>query len=504
MEFRLFQSLLQSLGSAEVIRLNYSGESGNYPRLIDAIRLTKSSTPAFVEMVTSLVTMPMDAVRRLPRSGIDRISISLHSLDADRFRAIYGGGALRSLEERVEALLQAGHDEARAPVIDFSMVAMLANVDELPRVGAFAAATGATSFSIHPVIQRAGVPEVFVPEMAETFQEQVRASVAAARKPDSEFKILVARPRACGDGPFTCEQNPFETTHILSNGDVVPCEVMDRQALGNVNNASLDEIWHGPEYRTFRARYAAGQLAECATCIFRAPVTEIGAVRTSWGWHDRDESGTLWSRTNSSFECEGRGRDSLVVHGLLPPGPQGNEIEFFRDGERVAGVRNGGNRPEPFHVTLRLDDSPVQRFVAKAQQGFSPWRNGMSQDTRELGFALFGVEHGSTNARRPVRLAIAPLNSRLKRWTADALLWSLKPLQRLGGSLPAPPAPHPLTGDSVGVIIPSRENATRTGGVSRGLASGGGQADRSNRGRDRGEWHAACSLCRVDVGVSRV
>ena len=100
-----------------MIRLNYSGESANYPWLIEAIAKTKAMTRAQVEMVTSLVSMPVETIRRLAGSGIDRVSISLHSLDQKRFPMLYGGGALESFERRLHACFRrpgTNHDLPRS------------------------------------------------------------------------------------------------------------------------------------------------------------------------------------------------------------------------------------------------------------------------------------------------------------------------------------------------------------------------------------------------------
>lgn len=470
----MLESLLSSLDCVEVIRLNYSGESANYPSLIEAIEKAKAATCAHVEIVTSLVSMPMETIRRLATSGIDRISISLHTLDQRKFPILYGGGALDSFERRLESLLHAARRESRPPAIDFAIVAMNSNVTELPAIAALAAESGASSLSIHPVIRRSGVPPLFDLEagedgkVTEAFQIALDSNVQAARDANPGLRVSVARPPEFSHhcGAFTCEQNPFETVHILSNGDVVACEVMDRKAFGNLRSSTLSDIWHGPEYRDFRESYARDDLPGCAGCIFRAPVTEIGAVRTSWGWHDRDESGTLWSRTMSSFECERNGQDSLVLRGLLPSGPQSNCVEFSRDGQRIAIVRNEGDQALQFQVELGLDHSArINRFIACVEHGISPWRRGLSNDARELGFALFSADFSTMAPVLPQPattqfVAASALN--LNRNAADFLFMAARPLQRIAAvqRLLTPARIQPPPDDSLAVIIPERGNAT--------------------------------------------
>jgi radical SAM protein with 4Fe4S-binding SPASM domain len=474
MNLAMFESVLSSLDGPEIIRLNYSGESANYPWLIEAITETKTLTRAHVEMVTSLVSMPIGTIHRLAGSGIDRVSISLHSLDQKRFPILYGGGSLDSFEQRLKCLLQAVREQSRPPAIDFAVVAMHSNVTELPAIASLAAKSGASSLSIHPVIRRPGVPPRFDIEageegrLTEAFQSALNSNVKAARDANPGVRVSVARPPDAGQhcGAFTCEQNPFETVHVLSNGDVVPCEVMDRKSIGSLRSSTLGDIWRGPAYNEFRDRYARNEIPECANCIFRTPITETGAVRASWGWHERDEGGTLWSRTTSSFECDGNGQTSLVLSGLLPSGPQSNSVEFLRDGQRIAFVQNKSVRSLPFRVELRLDDSAqVNRFVARVEHGFSPWRRGLSNDTRELGFALFSAEltekAPALRPRATTRLATASALN-LKGKSADFLFSVLGPLQRIAAARAAlPPVPcRPLPDDSLGVIVPERGSAT--------------------------------------------
>ena len=473
MTMEMLESILSSLDRPEIIRLNYSGESANYPWLIEAIAESKAVTRAHVEMVTSLVSMPMGTIRKLAGSGIDRLSISLHSLDHKRFPILYGGGSLDAFEQRLECLLQTARQESQPPAIDFAVVAMHSNVTELPALVSLAAKSGASSLSIHPVIQRLGVPRRFDIEtdgegrLNEAFQRALDSNVKAARDANPGVRVCVARPPDLGHhgGAFTCEQNPFETVHVLSNGDVVPCEVMDRKAIGNLRSSTLRDIWRGSGYGDFLDQYAKNEIPECASCIFRTPVTEIGAVRTSWGWHERDESDTLWSRTTSSFDCEANRQTTLILTGLLPSGPQSNCVEFLRDGQRIAFVRNNGEESLTFRVGIGLDDSAqTNRFIARVEHGFSPWRRGLSNDTRELGFALFSAELTTVAPALPqavtTRLARTPAPN-LNRKAADFLFRVLVPLQRIAATQKvfSPIPTRSLPDDSLGVIIPERGSA---------------------------------------------
>jgi MoaA/NifB/PqqE/SkfB family radical SAM enzyme/GT2 family glycosyltransferase len=470
MDFGMFESLLNALDDPEILRLNYSGESANYPRLIEAIAKAKALTGAQTEMVTSLVSMPMETLLKLPGSGIDRISISLHTLEKSKFPMLYGGGSLEGFERRLDALMRASRLETRPPVIDMATVAVQSNVNELAAVSSVAAACGATSLSVHPVIRRPGVPELFHIEvqpggrMVEDFERELEASIARASDINPGVRISVARPPNCAvpRGSFTCEQNPFETTHVLADGDVVACEVMDRIPLGNLRQTGFREIWQGPAYADLRSRYDRDEVPECTACIFRAAVTEIGVVRTLWGWHDRDGSNALWSRTACSFECEGKREGMLILTGMLPPGPGHNNVEILRDGERVGIARNESEQPRELRIVIAVDSSQeTNRFIARTEHGFSPWRRGEGNDTRELGFALFGAHFGAATptSLEPAAKASKAWNSAMKRKVAENLLRALKPLEAVApGGILSRGRPRGVPADSLGVIIPERGN----------------------------------------------
>src|SRR5688572_13588692 len=57
MDFNLYASILGQLRNPEIIRLNYSGESAHYPRLIEAIGLAHA-TGAFTELVSAFSSYP--------------------------------------------------------------------------------------------------------------------------------------------------------------------------------------------------------------------------------------------------------------------------------------------------------------------------------------------------------------------------------------------------------------------------------------------------------------
>jgi len=421
MDFRLLEELIGVLDRPECIRLNYSGESMHYPRLADAIRLAKQ-TGASVELVTALASADEEMLRAIVCSGLDRLGISLHTVSTGEWAGIYGRGSLDRLFSRLDRLLSLREESgAGRPELEIAFVAMEANLREFPAVVSLARRKGITLVTVLPVIRRGLAAETFTAErddrglLRDEFRAALREAVARARAAFPAVEIRGGPEIECtgasvpgavepGTRIRTCSQDPWTTVHILSNGDVVPCEVQDTLVLGSLRDQSLPLIWRGEAYREFRRAFVSGLNPACLACEWKVADSTSALMRelsaTDWenpqflrGWHSRDGAGTLWSKREGVLLLP-RGR-ALVLRGALPPSgferPIGLEIRC--DGTPVGRVVNPtagllrfsacaevNKGSEPMVVSLRADDT------------FCPARAGVNSDARELGFALFGIE----------------------------------------------------------------------------------------------------------------
>lgn len=75
---------------------------------------------------------------------------------------------------------------------------------------------------------------------------------------------------------LSCCTNPWYSVSIKANGDVVPCCMafpdMEELTYGNLNDASLKEIWQSDKVKEFRKMHQTNQLPEyCQKCYSRSP-----------------------------------------------------------------------------------------------------------------------------------------------------------------------------------------------------------------------------------------
>ena len=428
MPFPLFESLVRQVDGPRRFLLNYSGESTVYPELIPAIRLARS-TGAAVELVSVLASAPDALLEPLASSGLTRLTVSIHAADSASFDGIYRYSSFETLRARLVRFVELCRTVPRPPVVDIAFVAMQRNLGALTDVAELAGGLGLRAVSVFPVIRRDEIPVVFPEELTplgahrDPFRERVARGVeeAGRRFPEIAFTIcnplftssgapLGEVPAPCpGDLPagaqiHSCEQNPWETAHVLSNGDVVACEVHDKTPLGSLARQSLAEIWHGDAYRRFRAGYPRGESEECRTCPWKTAYlprrlhSEIlgsrGPSAQLWhGWHQPSGERHLWASPQAAAVLEPRpGSRALHVSGTLPPGPEGqvNELSVVCNHVPLGRIANSSAGMLPFGTDFAVPASAGLPWHVEFRTAhvFTPASRGTGPDQRDLGFAL--------------------------------------------------------------------------------------------------------------------
>ncbi len=493
MDFDLYRSLIESLEEPEIIRLNYSGESAHYPYLIEAIELAHQRG-AFVELVTAFASYPQHKIDALVESGLDRLTVSLHTLDEKQFDAIYRYSSLAEMKSKLAALRGAQQRLGRLrPLLDFAFVALQENLAQLPGIAGYARELGVSHIAIHPLIRRDEIPVQFPLEIEGTrlrpgFIDAMSQAVDRARAdfPDIRFNPstcelasehelnahpqYTARPLPDGARIFSCDQSPWDSVHVLANGDVVTCEARDKTILGNLRTHSLPEIWHGEAYQQFRRVYQDGHDAACRACPYKlaylpgplrsavAPGEGPGVELVS-GWHGAEGS-VIWSKRRSrallnagAQRSHPRAANYLEVDGVLPAAAKmWNELTVWHGGQVIGSFRNSSAEMRPFHLRVPFQEpAQVAQFDFVISQPLRPADSG-SEDVRELGFALRDLR-----VTRPAPTGPSP--KMLPRWRFVPLYLALKTGARLASLLrrvPTAPRRLPPWHPGISIVIPER------------------------------------------------
>ncbi len=431
LDFDVYRSLIAQLEEPEFIGLNYSGESIHYPRLIEAITLA-CATGAYTELVTALSSASQSLVRQIVESDLDRLAVSIHTLDEKQYQDIYGFGSLPALKKRIDDVVGLKiRLQKQTPKLDFCFVAMSQNLDQLLPVSRYAMEAGASEVFIHPIIGRHPVPYDFSRELESNrltteFKNSLRQALAETRIACPRLPITVlnsdldihpllskiphyyAPSLPAGGRIHTCDQSPFESVHVLANGDVVVCEVHDEIALGNLHSEGIREIWHSDSYRQFRQRYVTGTNPACRDCVWkiayrpepwksRIRPREGLSPQLTRGWWSEPGAVAIWSKTRSVAELRVNSpARRLRISGILPhdPATHSNELVISANGEVISSIANPSWRFLQFDCTFPLRTSAGDRLVLNfaTRHAFRPSAHSNSADFRDLGFALERLE----------------------------------------------------------------------------------------------------------------
>jgi len=427
LDFGLYRRLITELSRPRVVRLNYAGESGHYPQLAEAVALA-SHTGADVELVTALATLRMDRLLCSLEAGLTRLTVSLHTLIPERFRRIYGFSSLGAMQERLGQVIRWRDDAGLNFILDLAFVAMQDNLDELPSIAHFAEAHRIPVVAVHPLIGRDALPLGAAAEhlpdgsLSPAFRERILEAVETARgvAPGvsiqlSSHEMAVSRALDAKAQPWPgplppgariggCDQSPFDSVHVLSDGRVVACEVTEHRTLGDLNRSSLTEIWRGEAYRAFRQRHLDGKDSDCWRCIYKtaykpaAPRSCLSApdlpeAQLLRGWHADDGSGLRWSSAQAALSLSREQRHHHIrlrgVLGRQRPGCAAFAVSIdgtcvYRQEQVAAG-----------EVDLWLPipgNNPVVVVELDCAGAVSPAALDAGPDVRELGFGLVRVE----------------------------------------------------------------------------------------------------------------
>ncbi len=431
MDFEVYKKIINLLDSPRIIRLNYSGESVHYPKLIEAIKLAKS-TGAVVELVSAFSSIKKALIEQLVKADLDRLSVSIHTVNERQYQSIYGFGDVESLKERLSLLRYWQRETGLVfPSVDIAFVAMDQNIDQMVNVCQLAEEFKINQIDVHPIIRRDDIPEKFEKELSKgklrtSFLQKMEKVVKDVGSLFPDIKLNYSTPeyeksnscQVLSSNPsyfpwklplnakiWSCDQSPWETVHVLANGDVVTCEVRDQVIMGNVHEQSLKTIWTNEKYSSFRQKYINATDSACNTCVYKrayipkAIEPHVGpesfnVSQLLSGWYDA-ETNLVWSHPVSKVVVARlNGKHLLKICGLIPPVQGKKRVFEVSIGDELVGFReNKSDQFEDFQLEIALKGE-IEQIVEvgfKISPPYSPSKEDGSEDSRLLGFALFSI-----------------------------------------------------------------------------------------------------------------
>lgn len=270
MSLRAFSNLLAKLPTVPRIHLQGVGEPLLNKDLPEMIRLLRARGMR-VGTTTNASLMTRLTAGRILDAGINRVNLSLDTLDPDEFRRVRPGSPLRRILANVSGLAEirraGGYADCELAV---AVVAEQSTIAGLPKLVELAANLGLDEVYVQNL--NAG----FLPSGYVELQACDLDGLAGYRQATEAAEALAARlgvrylaPTIDRPNPLARCGWPFHGCNITWDGFVSPCCLQpdpDVLNFGNVFETDFDAIWRSPAYLRFRQEARAGLAAICSAC----------------------------------------------------------------------------------------------------------------------------------------------------------------------------------------------------------------------------------------------
>ncbi len=286
MSLELFKRILGQAKGLESITIQGAGEPLFHRDIIEMIEFARG-LGLNTRFNSNMTIMSREMAERLVRAGHGEITVSIDSLDPDRFADIRRGARLEDVLANVrevnEAKKRLGKDN---PQITVTAVVTRSLLADLPGFVAGIKGLGARMLTLSDM-NTDGLDLTAPMADGSTLEQQTLRSVPehkisrafdeAMRLQDDDFRILVPGGDSGGfktctnksDGILTCAEL-WECPFVTADGFVTPCCWLPDQSLlcvGDFNTMTFEEIWFGKAYQELRRQHMTGHPpAHCATC----------------------------------------------------------------------------------------------------------------------------------------------------------------------------------------------------------------------------------------------
>ena len=201
--------------------------------------------PQYVKVTSHGGLLTERMAKGLLDSGLDKLKISVQSLNADTYRRIMGLAlekTLKNIDCLLELKIRGGY---KLPRLEIVMVDSIQTHDEIPRIRRYWQDREIKLY-IEPVENRAD-------------QQNIRDTAVGEHSLKS----------------FSWCRRLMEQIYILYDGRMVQCcaDWEQRSIMGDLTTQSLADIWYGQRYTDYRRRFAEGDVKGmiCACCRKQLP-----------------------------------------------------------------------------------------------------------------------------------------------------------------------------------------------------------------------------------------
>ena len=264
MDFSMFKRLLDEVGKF-IFTLQFWdwGEPFVHPQAYDMIAYARSKGIKVISSTNGHMFCRKEHAERLVRSGLDTVIFAIDGATQQTYEIYRQGGTLETALEGIRQVLAAKHALSSAtPTVNFRFIPMAQNEHEIPLIRQLAAELGVDVLSFKTLNNCQQDPYQGKTEDGSRFFPQ--EGHYRRFRTDANGQRIRRRRNPC--------KQLWNNPSIHWNGNVTICSLdpQDHCILGNINQHSFREIWHGAIYRQYRREFREdwNKMLMCGECSY--------------------------------------------------------------------------------------------------------------------------------------------------------------------------------------------------------------------------------------------
>jgi MoaA/NifB/PqqE/SkfB family radical SAM enzyme len=293
MTWELFTRIVDQIPNLQRAVLHGVGEPMLVKSLPKMVRYLKERG-TYVLFNTNGTVLNEKNGRALIDARLDELRVSLDAANAKSFRAIRGKDYFGRILTNVRAFRSLQEREGRErPHVSAWLTGLKETITELPAFVKVAAEIGVKEVYLQRLvffesnaIGHARPDQALYEQMSREEAGYLEAATELARSYGiifsasgavSEPGMSLKRTDDSGHSPWTLCRRPWTVMYFTANGRSLPCCIApfsqrgyENYTLGDATQQTLQEIWNGPAYRSFRdALLSDAPPSACASCGLR-------------------------------------------------------------------------------------------------------------------------------------------------------------------------------------------------------------------------------------------
>jgi MoaA/NifB/PqqE/SkfB family radical SAM enzyme len=290
MSWDLFRRIVDQVPNILRVVLHGVGEPMLVKELPRMIRHLKDRG-AYVLFNTNGTLLSAKKGRELVDTGLDELRVSLDAADAKTFIAVRGRDYFNRIVKNVRAFteMQARENLAK-PRVSLWLTGLKETIAELPAFIRVAADIGVKEVYLQRLVffetdaiglarpdqglfERLSREDAGYLEAAEQQAELlgIAFNASGATEPETSLK------KVTDDNPWSLCRRPWTVMYFTANGRALPCCIApfsqrgyENYTLGDATQATLQDIWNGPAYQSFRESLKSDAPPKtCTSCGLR-------------------------------------------------------------------------------------------------------------------------------------------------------------------------------------------------------------------------------------------